>query len=217
MFRTFRAAFGLVFLAALSIIGTNVIAASATVTGHFTSDSAVETLLDISEPTGTAHALKVTGGTTEVTCHKATYNSKIMGATVISVIVTPTYENCTDQSGGAASVTMNGCRFEIKSRTTGHGTTHLLCSAGVKVQVHAAGNTLSFSPQTPTKGGLTYTTTTENGKHALTVDVTAEELHYECHGTCMFSGTNRVNGTLTGSVTVTGTDPNGSPINITST
>lgn len=76
---------------------------------------------------------------------------------------------------------------------------------------------MKYPPQTPTTGGLTYSTIETNGKHAVTVNVTAEGIHAECHGACQLIGTNTTTAKITGSLTVAGTDAAGNPVNITTT
>lgn len=220
MIRTLKATLGLGLLAALAMSAIGVMGASAEKSGHFTSDSpSGKTKLDISEVTGTGHQVVLSAVGSTVECHHATYTAHFTGSTTQEITVTPEYTNCTTGSGGSATVTMNGCHYQFTSRSSGHATVHFKCPVGAKAQVHTGAGTLTFGEQTPSNG-VVYTTTTENGKHALTVDITATGITAECHGLCQFvSPTTIHNATMNGAVTVNGTDADAPAnfVNITST
>jgi hypothetical protein len=215
MIRSLKAAFGLALVAAMAFSAMSVMSASATVSGHFTSDSGGTTVLDIKEVTG-GHAITLSAIGTTVTCHTAKYTSSIAVATTQQLSVTPVYENCTTGSGGAATVTMNGCTYTFNSRSTGHGTAGIVCPGSARAEVHTSAGTLSFGTQTADEG-LVYTTVTHSTKHALTVDVTAKGIDYTCHGACQIFGTSGTSATMTGNVTATGKTTGGTVVNITAT
>jgi hypothetical protein len=220
MIRSVKAAFGLSLLAALVFSAMSVMSASAITSGHFTSDAVSHlTKVHIVEGTETPHKTTLSAIGTTVECHQVHYEApNLAGTTFVAITVLAEYTNCT-QGGNAASVTMNGCHYIFTPRTPpGHATPHFKCPAGKRAEVHTSAGTLSFGEQTPTQGGVTYTTTTENTKHALTVNITAEGIHYTCHGACQIFGTSGTTGKLTGSVTVQGTDAvNKGYVNITHT
>jgi hypothetical protein len=208
MIRSLKAAFGLSVLVALLVSAVNVMSASAITSGHFYSESisSGKTIVDITENTGTSHTVKLNAIGTSVECHSVSYSKPHFTTTTQEITVVPTYANCT-QGGNAATVTMNGCHYIFTSRTPpGHTTAHLRCPTGKRAEVHTSAGTLSFGEQTPTGGGITYNTITANTVHALTAVITVEGVHYTCHGACQIFGTSGTTATLTGSVTVEGTD-----------
>jgi hypothetical protein len=214
MIRSLKAALGLALVAAMAFSAMSVMSASATVSGHFTSDSGGITAIDIREVTG-KHEIALSAIGTTITCHTASYTASMSVATTQQLNVAPAYSNCTTGSGGTATVTMNGCSYTFSSRTTGHGTAGIVCTGGARAEVHTSAGTLSFGTQTADEG-LVYTTVTHT-KHALTVDVTAKGIDYTCHGACQIFGTSGTTATMTGTVTVTGTSSKGEIVNITAT
>jgi hypothetical protein len=202
MIRSLKTGFGLSMLVALLVAAFGVMNASATTSGHFTSESA-ETKLDISEETGTAHTTTLSAFGSTVTCHKVDYSaSNIIGTTTQTITAFAEYTNCTTGTGGAATVRMNGCHYQFTSRSTGHGTTHFICPAGKKAEVESSAGTMKFGAQTPS-AGATYSAIigSKTGKNAITASITAE-----CHGACQFIATHTSTATLKGSVTVEGTN-----------
>jgi hypothetical protein len=222
MKRSLKAGLGLSMLVALIVAAFGVMSASATTSGHFTSDSAGETKLIPTEATGTTHTTSLSAFGLTVTCHNVTYTAANMKtATTQEITVTPTYLGCTSGEN-PAHVRMNGCHYIFTSRTApGHGTPHFLCPVGKKAEVEITGSNciMKFGAQTPTSGGATYDTIEMAGKHALTVNVTAEGIHAEAHGgICVFFPTNTTTAKLTGSVTVRGENPaTGAAVGITAT
>jgi hypothetical protein len=206
MIRSIKAALGLSLLAILAVSAMGALSASATTNGHFFSHSPSSKtgFHTVVEGTGTTHSTKLTGWFTEISCHSATYSvHHISVKTVQSLTVTPHYTNCT--SSGVAHVRMNGCHYVFTSRTPpGHATAHFVCPAGKKAEVEdtASGSLMKFGAQTPTAGGVTYTNSPDG---SVTVNVTAEGIHGECHGGCQLFGTNRTS-TLTGAAVVRGYD-----------
>ena len=218
MIRTLKAAIGLSLLAALAMSAMSVMSASATTSGHFTSDVST-TKLNVTETTGTTHSMKLTAVGTTVECHSPSYSGHATGLTSTHITIIPVYNNCTTGTGGAATVTMNGCSYTFTSRTPpGHATVHLDCPVGARAEVHTGGGTLTFGAQTPTTNGVLYETITTNNKHALTLNATQEGIHYECHGACAIFGTSGTNAKLSGAATIAGVDSvTLNPVNITAT
>jgi len=219
MIRTLKATLGLGLLAALAMTAMSVVGASANTSGHFTQDSGGTAIIDITENTGTAHQIKFHAPTlgTTIECHHPTYEAKIGVLTTQEITVTPQYTNCTSNEA-TAIVRINQCDYKFTSRTIGHATTHFFCPAGAKVEIEvpSSESTFTIGAQTPS-GGATYTTTTENTKHAITANITVTGIHYECHGFCAIFGTTGTNGEMTGSATIKGTNSAGNPINLTAT
>jgi hypothetical protein len=204
MIRNLRAAFGLGLVTAMTLGALNVVGASATTSGHFVSSSASGiSRLEIQEGTDGLHKLELAAIGTTVACHATHFAApNLTSTTATAITVSAEYTSCTS-GGNAASVTMSECYFEATSPpVSGHGTVHLRCPSGAKVQVHTSAGTISFGEQTPTKGGVAYTTSEVGNLHALTVDVTAEGIHYECHGACLIFGTKGTTAALKGSLTV---------------
>jgi len=221
MIRTLKASFGLGLLAAVVMSLWNVMGASAITSGHFTSD--VETTrLQITEQTGTAHAVQLHNLGKSITCHSPSYSAHLTGTaatpkTSQEIKVVPHYTNCTEGEENA-TINMNGCYFLFTSRTPpNHATVHFKCPVGKKAIVTSGGCETKFGEQTPS-GGATYTTIVgANNKHAITVNVTASNIHNERHGICAIFGTTGTNAEMTGAVTVEGFDLNNNPVNITHT
>jgi hypothetical protein len=203
MIRTVKTTLGLSLLALLAFGGISALSASATTSGHFVSGSTT-TELDLKAATGSTHEGSLSAFGATVSCHQASYTADVVAAsTVTSVTVSPSPSGCTTGSSGVATVRMNGCNYSVTSRSTGHATVHLVCPTGKKAEIEMSAGLMKFGPQTPTSGGLTYTNLHDG---TITVSVTAEGLHAECHGACQLLGTNTTTAKITGSLTVEGTD-----------
>jgi hypothetical protein len=220
MTRRYTGAAALTLLLALGVLALGALSASATTSGHFTSDSpSGKTNLDMTGTTGGAHDAKLTAFGVVLTCHNLKYTlSPLTTQTTMSITGFPEFVNCTTSNGDAITVKMNGCHFDVTPASSGHGTPHLRCPTGQKIEVTVPTGLMKFGAQTPTKGGLTYTTTVVNGKHEVTVNITVEGIHGECHGVCQIFGTSSSSVAMAGSGTVAGTDAvTGSAVNITAT
>jgi hypothetical protein len=207
MIRSLKAAFGLSLVAALVMSVVGVFGASATTSGHFSSESA-KTTYNITENTETTHKTELSAFSATVSCHEVKYTGAQTNTAIFSALtVTPEYKSCTSGSG-VAHVRMNGCHYVFTPRTTGHATAHFLCPTGKKAEVESTstGSTMKFGAQTPTTNGVTYSAIVIDGKNALTTNITVEGIHGECHGACQIFGTTTTTGKLLGSVTVQGKD-----------
>lgn len=152
-----------------------------------------------------------------------TFKGAITAPTVTSVTLTLEGKVC----GSEPTIFMNGCNYTLTVRGTDASTklnpVHLKCPVGKKVEIVQHGScTVTLGEQTFTEGA-TYTKITVNGKHALTVDMTLNTI-YEKHGSCEFMppfGTGPHSGaggiSLTGSMTLIATGPDGNPANLTAT
>lgn len=190
--------------------------------GHFTTDGPLPVQLHgHSNETHKGH-LNAFGQT--VTCTE-TYSGTQAAATATQQTIIPTYTNCLS-GANPVTVNMNGCDYLFTIRDTNastlHNDVHFVCPQGAKAEVSRNDGScnITFPPQTVTNG-VTYTTTTVNGKHAITADITAQNLTYEKHGACVFLapfGTGpHVGASLTGSATLAGTSSLGEPTNVTAT
>ena len=223
---------GLGLLAVMATSAFAVMNASAGVGGHFTHDGAGgHAILVPTESTSSTHRLAfVKQGSTEegseITCHKAVYTGSVTSATVQSVTIKPDWSNCTTGTTGSAAsfeVDENGCTLTFQSGKAGqtHHTAQVLCPQGAAIVITHENCTITVPAQTVggggNKGGVTYTTTTENGKHALTMNVTVKEIVSQYHGgICIFLGTTQQS-EMNGSVTVSATNTAGEAVNITET
>ncbi|HYP55926.1 MAG TPA: hypothetical protein VEQ41_06460, partial [Solirubrobacterales bacterium] len=162
--------------------------------------------------------LSIDGGT-PIDCTKVTDSGTTTTSTATEVTIVPTFLECgTEGAGHNMTVDMNGCHYLVRigKSAGGHNTIQFVCPTGLSARLTHPNCTIAIPAQTPS-GGLSYTTTTENGKHALTVDVTVSGItaHYE-GGICVFLGTSH-SATINGSVTIAGINTAGSPVNITAT
>jgi hypothetical protein len=225
---------GLGVLAVMATSAFAVMNASATVSGHFTHDAATNHATIVAaeefekpdslkfqatEPTNTNSGLPIV-------CEEATYHGLAAAKTTTSLTVAPKYGKCltTGKTPGEITVTPNGCTYTFFSNSaavnppgpTTHATVNVNCPVGQKIEIHHPDCTISVHPQTGLKGA-TYTTTTVNNKHALTVNVTITHIKSTYHGgICIFLGTNH-EFDMTGAVKVSGFDTAGVPVNITAT
>lgn len=216
-------------LGLLAVVATSAFAAinaSATIGGHFTNDATLgHATVTGTEATGTSHALAFVkkGGSAgeEITCHTADYTGTVNAPTVQSVSITPSWSNCTTGTEGTATsfdVHENGCILTFTSGKIGQAshTADVVCPGPIKyIDITHPQCTITIPEQTVS--GITYTTTVENNKHALTMNVKAENItsHYEA-GICVFLGTTHVS-EMKGSVTVHAANTAGEPVNITET
>lgn len=208
---------GLAFAAVFAM--TAVVASSATAHYEFTSPSAGTTLTG--EQVGT-HTF-TTGGQT-IQCVTATFEGETTAAVTEEVTITPTYAGCTYAAGAkTADVTMNGCTYILKGKTTGtgHGEIYVECPAGKVIEVHltsfngAETCTLTIHTQAATQGY----TATNNGHH---VDIHATgRVTITPHGkggcpllvTGVYTGTTTVRG-FSAKPHVLGTAPTGNQVNL---
>jgi hypothetical protein len=217
-------ALGLVFFVAMAMGAVAVVEAGATVSGHFTSDSASgKTTVTASE--GGTHTAEFSApglGTEPIHCTSGTAHGEVTGNTTQLVTLTATVSGCTTTgSATTVTVTTNGCVGTATPASVGHATGALSCPAGKKVVIHDPGTgcTLSYGTQTVKTGGAIYKADTHEGKHSITAEGTASGITFTVHGgICSFIATTRTNGEIKGTGTMHGIDPaSGSPVNITAT
>lgn len=217
---------GLLAIVAAGAVAVMNASAESQPTGHFTSEVS-HTVLDVNEGPGTSHQLELgIEGFTPIVCDEASYVSTINAATVEHISVAPTYKKChTTESATETVVTVNGCTYTFtrpnKKSATTENTADLVCPTGQKLVIDHEGCEITIAPQTiqvsaAANRGIGYTTTVENGVHAITLTAVARftiELHT---GICQLIGTNKI-ATLSGSATISGTDTEGHFVGITAT
>ncbi|HYP56553.1 MAG TPA: hypothetical protein VEQ41_09690 [Solirubrobacterales bacterium] len=217
---------GLGLIAAMAMGSFAVLNASASVSGHFTHDAAGgHAIIKGLEGPGTAHRVKFSTGGTPIECDEARYEGTVSSSTVTTLDVLPIYSKCHTEGAAAGSVVVDvrGCTFRFHSNSGAaphtpatHATTGLVCPAGVDgILVTHPNCTMRMPPQA--LSGVTYTTTVENNKHAITLNATVGGItaHYES-GICIFLGTKQT-GTMNGSATVWAENTAGERVNITAT
>lgn len=218
---------GLGLLAVMATSAFAAVNASALTTGHFTAEPAVgdhHVIVKGTDAYKTAHQLvfKEVGAAEGISCTDSEYHGTLSGAaatTTQAIQVRPTYKNCATESGAWGSVAVHvpaACGtnvFEFTSRSAGHATVHVRCA----IQVTHPNCTINIPAQTPHSGGVTYTTTTEINKHAITLNSTVGGItaNYE-GGICIFLGTSHTY-EMTGSATVWGEDTATNRVGITAT
>ncbi len=208
--------------ATLAVGGFAAVNAGAEVGGHFVWDG--DDHIEVRGTESGTHRLhfKSHGSEGEIGCEEASYHVTVddPDTTLDYVDVTPTYKNCyTTPSGTKFAVHHDGCvyRFTV-TKNSGNATeqdVHLICPAGGAITITHPNCTITVGPQT-VDDAVTYTTSFENGKHTITMDVNAKFQTTYHGGICIFLGTNQV-GTLSGSVTVAGFNTAGNEVNITAT
>lgn len=174
-------ALGLAMFATLAVGAVSVVSAGADSGGVIHSD--VQWTHIVGEQEGTSEDNRIHDFTLNdaVTCDSVTYTGSVGGKTPTQVTVIPEYTECHTQKGFEAKIHMNGCGYTLTfaDMFVEHHTAHLQCppekTAVVTVDPPIVGEChIHIPPQTPTEGGVAYTTIVENGKHAQTLNVTAE-------------------------------------------
>ena len=219
-------ALGLGLLAVTAMTAFGVMNATAETGGHFTHDAPTNHATIVgTETAGTEHVLHFNkeGGEPgeRIGCDKDEYHGVATAKTVESLTITPKWSECytTGSPNTKFDIHENGCDFTFtigrEGQVAKHHTVHLTCPAGKAVEITHPNCTITVPPQTVT--GVTYTTDLIGGKHAITLDVTAEDItsHYHA-GICIFLGTTHQS-EMKGSVTVEGFDTLGNRVNITAT
>jgi hypothetical protein len=192
-------------------------AASAETGGHFTSEAAHTTLSGSETST---HKTKVTGDGLEgfINCNQVSYSGTVNATTVSELQLTPSYSGCgTEGTSTAVTFTPNGCSYilTIGKSASGDNTLDVACPTGKALEIHHPNCGITVPAQTGLSG-VAYTEVVENGKRALTVDVTlvlADQYH---QGICIFLGTSH-NMQLNGSFTLKGTNTASEQVNVRAT
>jgi len=223
-------------LGVLAVMATSAFAAvnaSAISSGHFTAEPVGEDHVIVkgteSNVSGThnlsfyeTNANGETTGGAPIKCTHVEYHGTLSGAaatTTTAIQVRPNYKECSTNAVAPHNVTVDvpaGCGtgvFEFTPRSAGHATVHVKCA----ITITHPNCTIVVPVQTPTGGGVTYTTTTESNKHAITLNSTVTGIHGQFEGgICVFLGTNHVF-EMIGSVTVWGENTLGGRVGVTHT
>jgi hypothetical protein len=182
---------GLLVGALLVLCGLMAQGASAHVPARFTAPGGVTTIKGKTDP-GTVSVFVVTGQ--KVECGIEEYQGTVVGTSVESVTVVPTYTECVAFGFINAKVTGFGhypasegegpyCTYTL----TADGFAHIDCPPGKDITVEAGTCTVHVPAQTglgtttpegvPTKHpGILYTTENTSERHALTVDVHLDDI-----------------------------------------
>lgn len=209
-------ALGLALLVAMAVAATGAVSASAEVTGHIAVEIDDATLVG-SENEVHNSQFSVDGGT-PIECGSDSYEGEAGAETLAGFTLKPEYPKC--KTAGSETyniaITVNGCDYTLKSTSGTHATFWIQCPSKQAIEIHHPNCTIKFLPKSNLTG-IRYTTLTEAGKHALTVDLTVENIEVEYHGgICIFLGTNH-KGALKGSFTIRATDAGGNAVGITNT
>lgn len=214
-------AFCLGLLAVLAISNFTVGSATAETGGHFVS-AVSHTTISGSEGLLTSDVLEftITGLEGGIVCEGASYDGTIASATVTELLLNPFYPSC-HTTGSAENVTIheNGCQYRLTVAPehigTVEGTLDIVCPKGFSLTMLHPNCTIQIPAQNNLKS-IIYTTVTEFGVHAITVDVNAQfNLQFE-GGICTLLGTTHT-GTLKGSLVLKGTNTSEELVSITAT
>ena len=140
-----------------------------------------------------SHVFTTNAGT--VTCTTANFTGTTSAKTSATQTLAPDYNNCTAFGFINVPIHENGCAYIFNI----NGTTEVECPSGKKIEITAPFCTTTVGPQHLATGGNTFHTvgSTPN-RHITTTTHISNEIDYnEC-------GTNRTNGTYTGTTTVKG-------------
>jgi hypothetical protein len=220
-------ALGLAVLAALAVGAVSVVSAGADSGGVIHSDVQWTHVVGAQEGPSEDNRLHDFTVNDAVTCDSVTYTGSVGGKTPTQLTVIPEYTECHTQKGFPASIQMNGCGYTLTfaDMFVEHHTAHLQCPTGktvvATVNPPIVGEChVHIPPQTPTEGGVAYTTIVENGKHAQTLNVTAEGVtvnRIDTGGGCLgHAGHDNVT-SLTATAVLTAYDTNVKQVNLTVT
>ena len=212
-------------LSVLAVTAFGVMSAVAEDGGHFESEVAHTTIKGTETPATGVHTLhfRRQGTAEEIGCTEASYTGTTTNATETGITVTPSWSKCyTTPNGTEFEVHENGCHFIFtigKSTKIDH-TVHLKCPIGKKIEITHPNCNITVGEQTlggEAGNGVVYKTVTEEGKHAITLEVTVKNIVSTYHEKiCIFLGTNQIS-EMNGSVTVRGFDTDNKPVHITAT
>ena len=182
MKRKFKA-LGLVLASVFAMSAIGASAASAATTFH----TAVHPQ-SVSGSQTTTHVFTTDAGT--VTCKKATFSGTTAASTSATQTLTPDYSECTAFGFVNVPIHENGCGYIFNA----NGTTEVECPSGKKIEITAPFCTTTVGPQ-HIAGGMSFSNGT--GDVNATTKIEKEIDYNEC-------GTNKTNGSYTGTTTVTG-------------
>lgn len=178
-------ALGLVLAAVFALSAVSVASASA---AQFHSALAPTV---ISGAQSTSHVFTTNAGT--VTCKTAKFSGSQAVVTSETQTLTPKYENCTAFGFVGVTIDTNECAYEFNA----NGSTKVVCPSGKAIEVTVPFCTTSVGPQT-FASGMTYETVGTSPSRSILAKTNISGIKYnEC-------GTERTNGTYTGTTSVAG-------------
>jgi hypothetical protein len=185
-----------------------------TTSSHFISD----TEHTIVKGTGSSpHDLVIASETdTFHTCNHESYEGTFIGKTSQTFQLWAKTSGCSTAGEQPFTVDDEGCTYTLTSHgASQHGLLTVDCATGKEINVTHKGCEMSIPPQT--QEGVTFTTSTRNGKHALTVDITIRGIETRYHGgVCVMYGTEHTH-EIVGSLVFWGEGTAGEPVNLTHT
>lgn len=147
-----------------------------------------------------------------VECSSATLDGTVTGTSGSQITVKPAYSGCSG-SGREFTTHVNGCAYVLTvSESSTNGTVHIECPAGKSIETtidkFPEGCTLTIPAQTA-GGVVDYKEEGAGTGRDLLLTWTLEGLDYTRDG-CEVGGTGN-NGTMSGSITLSGEDTSGNP------
>jgi hypothetical protein len=142
-----------------------------------------------------------TAGPFSVKCSTTTVSGTWSEKTPETMTMHPTYKNCKDNFGAAATIQTTGCNLVFWSEVLGgsDAKVEVECEAGHTINISEPGCTVSIAPQS--SPGATYTTGGVMGSEDITVKSTFEAKFTKVGGFCVTEATK---GKYVGSWTVRG-------------
>jgi hypothetical protein len=141
----------------------------------FKNDPGIENFTAEFKCTTSSFAATVTTGASEVAAHveyRGTLNQ------------TPHEVHCNADPAGTVTVDMNGCNYVVNGATNFEfdGLVSIACTGGNQITITSSlGITLSVPPQSPTKGGVSFTNVASHtGNSAVKVTATATGITTTC-------------------------------------
>ncbi len=208
--------------AAISAVWTS--GASAFVSGHFVSEVEHTTLKGTESGTERTEFKASNATFASFNCEETSYLGTMTQPTAQQITVVPSYAKCVRTVEGGENekveVKTNGCEFLLRIGPESeevHSTAELACPVGKKIEITSGSGFCPVKVAPQVVSGVDYTTVTQFGKHAVTVDVTIKGIAAESHGWCALLGTNSTNWELAGSVQVSGFTTWEEPVGITAT
>lgn len=212
---------GFLTLLAMGALGT--MNAGAEVPGHFTFSVEHTIVKGTEEGTHYVH-FKDVGSSAYMGCTHTHYEGTATGETVESIRIVPSYTGCytTPTHGSGIEFTINGCDYTLRltrdkdGMLTPHSSIEVACPSGNAIELHLGNCTITVIPQV-IKSAVSYSTTVEQNKHAITLGVTTKAVTSYHGGICIFLGTSGHEIEMSGSIKLWGEDTLGNRVDITAT
>jgi hypothetical protein len=162
--------------------------------------------------TGSGSSITTFGALITVECTTASQAGTIAGSSAAELTVSPSYSGCKG-TGREVTTDMNGCAYVLGLTGVGaDGKVTIECPAGKSIQTTVdkfpEGCTITIPAQAP-GGVVDYKEEGAGTGRDLLLTWTLEGMHYTRDG-CEIGGTG-INGTMSGSITLSGEDTSGNP------